>query len=241
MPSAEENLAHALVSLANNLVSDFDVVDLFYELVEITTELLAVDQAGLLLVTPGGDLRVMAVTNESAQIVELLQLQNGKGGPAVEAYLTGALVQEAFHSEATRWPDFSERSLSNGFGYMAAVPMRLGDDTIGALSLFRTDPHSLSERDLMAARALADVATIAIIQEQAARAKDLLVDQLQRALDSRMAIERAKGIVAEATGLSLDKAFELLRSYSRDHNERLREAAARVASGDLDPRYLGVG
>jgi GAF domain-containing protein len=124
---------------------------------------------------------------------------------------------------------------------VAAVPMRLRDEVIGALNLFRLEPHSLSEIDLMAARALADVATIAIIQERAAQSKDVLVGQLERALGSRTAIEQAKGIISHATGLSLDKAFELLRAYSRNNNLRLREVAQRAAEGDLDPIVLRAG
>ena len=214
---------------------------MFYELVEDATELLAADQAGLLLAASEGDLKVMAVTSESTQIVELLQVQDD-GGPCIQAYRTGELVQASLDEEtSTQWPEFSGKARERGFQYVAAVPMRLRDDVIGALNLFRSEPNRLSDSDLIAARALADIATIAILQERAVKDKDVLVNQLQRALDSRVAIEQAKGVIAEATGLSMDKAFERLRTYSRNNNLRIREVARQVTAGEIQPRTLRAG
>jgi GAF domain-containing protein len=235
MAFREGRLVEALVGMADTLVSDFDVVDLFYRLVDSCPDLLDVDEAGLLLTDANGALWVVATSSESTQVVELLELQN-EGGPGLDAFrsgeevtsgpLTGAKAKET-------WPTFTMAAQAAGFKGVTAIPMRLRGQVLGALSLFATEEGELSSEDLTVARALANMATIAILQDRTSVDYRILVSQLQIALDSRVVIEQAKGIVAQDAGWSMDEAFGRIRWYARDTNQRLREVAARVVSGDL--------
>lgn len=231
-----------LVSMADTLVSDFDVVDLFYELTASCVDLLEVAQAGLLLTDEDGELRVAAVTNEATHVVELLELQS-EGGPGTEAFRTGRPVRSGPLAEAEaqdRWPAFGKAAHAAGFHEVTAVPMRLRGQVLGALNLFLTDPVALSEQDMTVAKALADLATIAIIQDRATADDRMLISQLQMALDSRVVIEQAKGIVAQNQDLGMEEAFGRIRGYARDNNQRLQAVAAKIVSGDVTATDLSA-
>lgn len=243
MAFREGRLVRVLVSMADTLVSDFDPVDLFYELVVSCTDLLDVAQAGLLLTDGNGELRVVAASSEATGVVELLELEN-QGGPGTEAFRTGRPVRsgELAGSEARhRWPEFGDAALSAGFRAVTAVPMRLRGQVLGALDLFMTDAVDLTDEDLTVAQALADLATIAVLQDRATIDDRTLISQLQTALKTRVAIEQAKGIVAQETGLNMDEAFRSIRHHARGNNKRLRDISAAIVSGDLAPAQLTSG
>lgn len=241
MVSREQRLAETLVRLADTLVRDFDVVDLFHQLVESVPGLVAVEEAGLLLADGHGDLQVMAASSESVRIIELLQVHASRG-PCFDAFETGEMVMSSFYDAAAvdRWPAFVESARAGGFGSILAVPMRVRGTVLGALNLFRVDREELAGEDVVAAKALADIATIAILQDRAAHDSTVLVDQLQHALNSRVIIEQAKGVLAEKMHVDMDESFALLREYARNHNLTLRKVAEDVASGTLDPDLLHV-
>ena len=180
-----------------------------------------------------GSLRYIASSSERMHLIELFELQNDEG-PCVDAYRTGVAVQSEFADDANvRWPTFGPRAEDVGFQSMAAVPMRLRANVIGALNLFSTEGASLSPEDLQVAQALADIATIGILQERALSDGHVVTSQLQVALESRVVIEQAKGIVGEHNRISVDDAFKLLRSYARNHNCLLGQAAKDIISGSL--------
>lgn len=240
MAYREGRLARVLVSMADTLVSDFDPVDLFYELVGSCTDLLDVAQAGLLLTDADGILRVVAASSEATSVVELLELE-GEGGPGRQAFHTGRLVRsgELAGSEARyRWPGFGQAALSAGFRAVNAVSMRLRDQVIGALDLFMTETADLTDEDLAVAQALADLATIAILHDRSNIDDRTLIANLRRALETRVVIEQAKGIVAQAVDVDMDEAFSRIRHHARNNNERLREVAAAIVAGDLTPPHL---
>lgn len=232
-----------LVSMADTLVSDFDVADLFHELVVSCTGLLDVEQAGLLLTEENGTLGVAAASSEAAHIMELLNLEN-EGGPGLQAFRTGRPVMSGPLDGAEaeeRWPTFAKAAHAAGFNEVVAVPMRLRDQVLGALCLFRTEAGDLSEQDLTVAKALADLATIAILQDRSTMDDRTVIRQLQTALDTRVVIEQAKGIVAQETGLEMDEAFDRIRTYARENNERLQVVASMIASGELRIHLLDSG
>ena len=132
-----------------------------------------------------------------------------------------------------RWPRFAPEAVARGYGSVYALPLRLRTQVIGALNLLREERGELDAGDLVAAQALADVATIAILQQRAASEQRILAEQLQYALDSRITIEQAKGVIAEHASLDMDDAFNALRQYARDRNERLVDIARAVAARDL--------
>jgi hypothetical protein len=162
--------------------------------------------------------------------LELFELQHDEG-PCIDCFRTGLLVETIdLEADVHRWPRFAPEALGAGFRAACALPMRLRDSTIGSLNLLRNSPGALARADLEAAQALADVATIGLLQQRAAEDARLLADQLQTALDSRIVIEQAKGVLAERAGLSMASAFEALRRYARAHQRRLSDVAAAVAA-----------
>jgi len=139
-----------------------------------------------------------------------------------------------------RWPTFTAEALRVGFRAVHALPMRVRNETIGALNLFRTETGALSEADLRAAQALADIATLSILQDRSYSDAQLLPKQLQRALNSRVIIEQVKGVLAERLDVEMDEAFRLLRAYAQDHDRRLNEVARDVAEGKLSAGAIGT-
>lgn len=229
----ESLLARALVELADTLVADFDVVELLALLTDRCIDVLDVEAAGIMLVAPEGDLRVMASSSETMRVLELFELQSQEG-PCLDCYRTGQPVANRdLAADSTRWPRFAAEAIAAGFRAVDAVPMRLRGTVIGALNLFRVEPREMVRADLVAAKALADVATIAILQHRAALEAQILNEQLQYALNSRIAIEQAKGMVAEREGVNMAEAFDIVRDYARNHNLRLAQVAQDLVSGVL--------
>jgi GAF domain-containing protein len=229
----DERLAEIFVELADTLVAGYDLIEFLQVLAERCVELLEVDAAGLLLADSGGMLRLVAASTEQARILELFQVQDDNG-PCVDCYRTGQVVvisDTGSAQAAGRWPGFTAAARYAGFAGVHAIPMRLRDEVIGTLNLFRTAPGILDPPVARAARALVDVATIGILQERAVREQAVMAGQLQVALNSRVVIEQAKGILAERLRVTPDAAFMLMRRYARDHNHRLTELAGDVIAG----------
>jgi GAF domain-containing protein len=231
----EALLARTLVGLADTLVADFDVVELMTLLADRCVEVLDVGAAGLMLVAPDGDLRVMASSSEAMRVLELFELQSQEG-PCLDCYLNAeAVVNQDLAAANGRWPRFAPVALAAGFRSVQALPMRLRGTVIGALNLFLAQEGQMRAADIEAAQALADVATIAILQHRASLEAQVLNQQLQHALNSRVVIEQAKGMVAEREGLSMEQAFSALRQHARNHNLRLVAVAEAVVAGHLRP------
>lgn len=236
----EQRLAQSLVELADSLVADFDVVDLMVLLTERSVELLDASAAGLLLADTSGTLRLMAATSEAAQTVELLQIQADEG-PCRDCYHSGAPVNVAdLADETDRWPRFAPVAIGAGFRSAHAVPLRLRSQTLGAMNLFCAEPVMLERSDLVVGQALADVATIALLQHRAADDAHVVTNQLEAALQSRIVIEQAKGIIAERAQCDMDVAFARLRRFARTRQRRLSEVAHEVVDGTLRPEEIGA-
>ena len=231
--SRAERVSAAFVKITDTLVADYDVLDLLHALVEAAVDLLDAAAAGLLLADPHGELQLLASTSERSQLVEILQLQAGSG-PCVECYSTGTLVVvEDLAALGGRWPEFQVAALSQGFRSVHALPMRVYGRTIGAMGLFGENPGGLSREDVAIGQALVDVATISILQERTIRESALVNEQLQRALNSRVLIEQAKGVIAYTSRVSMEEAFKRLRSFARSNNQSLNDTAARVIDQSL--------
>jgi transcriptional regulator with GAF, ATPase, and Fis domain len=241
MMSREHLLATTFVELADTLVADFDVIDFLHMLATRSVELLDADAAGIMLADQRGGLRVMASSAEEARLLELYELQNNEG-PCLDCFRFGRPVaRDDLAAMRSSWPAFTEQLRGLGFHSAQALPMRLRDDTIGALNLFRLEPGRLSEADLRIGQAMADVATVGLIQERALAASELLAIQLQTALSSRIQLEQAKGVLAERTGMPMDQVFQLMRGYARSRNRRLSDIAAQIIDGLLDDEMLSEG
>jgi GAF domain-containing protein len=229
----DERLAQTFVELADTLVGGFDLMEFLHMLTERCVELLEVDAAGLLLADARGTLQLVAASTEQARVVELFQIQNDEG-PCLDSYRTGqpVIVPDIADSQATaRWPKFAPAAHEMGFAAVHAIPMRLRDQVIGTLNLFGSAPDGLDPAVARAARALVDIATIGILQERASREQGIVAGQLQVALNSRVIIEQAKGILAERLHVTPDHAFLILRDYSRNNNRPLTQLAGDVIAG----------
>jgi transcriptional regulator with GAF, ATPase, and Fis domain len=229
----EERLSETFVELADTLVVGYDLMEFLQTLTERCVELLEVNAAGLLLADAGSALQLVAASAEQARIIELFQIQANEG-PCLDCYGTGqpVIVADIRTAAATaRWPQFAAAAQAAGFAGVHAIPMRLRDEVIGTMNLFSTAPGSLEPAVARAARTLVDVATIGILQERAIHQQELVASQLQVALNSRVVIEQAKGILAERLQVTPDEAFLLLRRYSRNHNHPLTQLAGDVIRG----------
>lgn len=222
--------AGAFVELVDALVDDFDVVDMLTVLTTRCVELLDAAASGILLCDTDGTLRVAGASNEQANLLELLQLQNDEG-PCLDSFRTGQVVSNWDLSAASPWPAFAAESVASGFRSVCAVPMQLREFTMGCLNLFIREPVALPDDDILLARALAQVAAIAIDQDQTTREFAMRETQLQHALQSRIVIEQAKGMIAEQSQVDMVTAFQRLRSYARDNNQRLTDVAKDVIAG----------
>jgi len=230
----ESALAETFVLLADTLVDDYDVVDLLDRLVAATIDLLGAAAAGLLLSDPRGNLAVVASSSEESRLLEIFQLQTNEG-PCLDCVRTGSAVTSPdLAVERARWPTFVPAALAAGFRSMVAVPLRLRSQTIGGLNMFRGRAEPMSDEDQRLAQALADVATIGILQQRSAQRSSQLSEQLQLALNSRVVVEQAKGVLAERGGTDMDAAFAALRKHARDNNVKLGDVAAAVVRGELD-------
>lgn len=229
-PIDQAGLAAAFVQLADTLAGGFDLIEFLYTLVDRCVELLDVSAVGLMLGDDRGRLRVVASSSEETRLLELFQLQNDEG-PCLECYRTGAPVAEPDLDASSRWRLFGPEAVRAGFRTVHALPMRLRARTVGSLNLFHVRPGGLDESDTVIAQALVDVATIGLIQVQLGRRQEILVDQLQTALDARVVIEQAKGVLAQVRGIRPAEAFTALRAHAHAHDLRLTALAFAVVEG----------
>ena len=230
----EQRINAAFVTLADTLIADYDVIDMLHTLVDVCRSLLDVDAGGLLLADENAELQLVASTSEQVGLVEILQLDAGIG-PCVDCYRTGLAVSVSdIEAERGRWPEFSAAAHSQGFRAVHATPLRLRGQVLGAMNLFSSTFGALNAPDAAVAQALADVATISILQERSARETTIVTEQLQRALESRVLIEQAKGVLAAMGMTDVDEAFVALRNHARRNNLSLRFVAEGVVNGTID-------
>lgn len=232
--SRERAVSKTFVMLADTLVDDVDVVDLLDRLAHICVDLLDVTAAGLLLRDQKGSLTVVASSSEETRLLEVCQLQSDEG-PCLDCVRSGAAVVSLdLAADSSRWPVFAAAARDAGLVAVTAVPMRLRDQTIGALNLFHDQGRAITEADQELAQAFADVATVGILQQRLVHRSSLLTEQLQQALNSRVLIEQAKGVLTERHGISMNDAFAALRRHARDHNLKIADAALAVVRGTSD-------
>ena len=228
----QELLADTFVDLADTMVADFDVIDFLHLLSDRAVQLLGASAAGVMLADPRGQLRLVAASSEAVRLLEISQLE-GEEGPCLETIRTGQPITEPDLRQAQhRWPRFSPAALQAGFASVHALPMRLRDQILGGLNLFRAQPGRFDPADMRIGQALADTATIGLLHERNLRRAEVVGEQLQAALNSRIVIEQAKGKLAERLGLDMDTAFATLRQYARDHNLRLSDLSQSFIDSD---------
>lgn len=233
MSASDRRVREVLIELADTLVEDFDIIDFLDRLAERCSELLGVSACGILVVDHHGVLNLVAASSEGARLVELIQLQNSEG-PCLEALTTGQPVQYAdLRDGGSPWPQFATAAVDTGYLSVQALPMRLRDTVLGAVNLFGSAVGPLDDDTIALGQALADTATIGIVHQRAMARHEIVTEQLQTALNSRILIEQAKGFLSHSLGLGVDEAFGVLRSYARANNRRLTEVAGDIVQDRL--------
>lgn len=232
----EEQLLAAMVDAVDTLVDDFDLIDFLHTLCDRCNELLDVSAVGVMLADPNGGLQLIAASDEHTRLLELFALQADQG-PCVECHREGTArfnISLKSPAETASFPLFAERARQAGFATSHALPMRLRRKAVGAMNLFDSREQELSDADARVAQALADVATIAILQHRTVVHANIERAQLRAALSSRIAIEQAKGILAERWQATLDEAFDALRHHARAHQQSLAQLCGQLIDGSID-------
>ena len=232
----EASIIDAFVRLSDTLVDHYDIIEFLHFLTECCIRLAPVDEAAVMLAAPSGNMQAVASSSERSRLLELFELQN-RDGPCLDAYRAGEVVRSAdLSQERTRWPTFAARAIDDGFLAVHSVPLKLRNEIIGALNLLRSDRGLLGDSDAKLVQSLSDIATIGVLQERHVSRSTSMASGLQIALTSRIRIEQAKGIVSERSDISVDEAFELLRSFARRNSLRLSDVAAGVVDRSIDVR-----
>lgn len=239
--ASQDLVIETLVELADNLVDDFDVVEMLTTLSSRCVDAFGVSDAGILLASPGdGRLRVVASSSPAMRELELYELQ-AEEGPCYDTVRTGTPILNAvLRSSTERWPAFAPAAVAGGYESASALPMRLRHTTIGCLNLFRSVADPIPQDDLAAVRAFADMATITILQHRATTDAQEVNRQLEGALGSRVVIEQAKGMFAERAGIEVDQAFDRLRDHARRTNVRLSDLARDFLDGRVPMQAFGA-
>jgi GAF domain-containing protein len=236
--SREARISAAFVKVADTLTTDFDVVDLLHTLVEECVDLVDVDAGGLMLADEHGQLQLMTSTNESADLVELMQL-SADAGPCIDCFATGQPVTvPSIQRSGGRWPAFQKAAIQKRFHSAHATPMKLRGQIIGTMNLFSQNSTEITARDAALVQALADVATIGILQERLIREGHVVAEQLHTALDSRILIEQAKGVIAHSLTVDMTDAFAVMRKYARTNNLTIRSVAEQISHRTLSVHTL---
>ncbi|GLZ36863.1 GAF and ANTAR domain-containing protein [Actinokineospora sp. NBRC 105648] len=229
-------LAEALIELSDTLAPGFDLVTHLRALAAHCVGLTGADAAGVLLADTDGTLRTLAAGPDEPGLAELFDAQ-AEDGPGVEAFATAALA----HGPLERRSAFGAAAARAGFQLVHGIPMRLRGVSIGALCLYRTSDQPFTVDELDSVRALADVAAVGISTERAVREGRQRAEQLQSALDSRVVIEQAKGVLAERKGIEPTESFQELRRLARNHNLKIGQVAEEVVRSALPARLTARG
>lgn len=233
MGSRERMVQDTFVLLADTLATDYDIGEFLYLLVERCREVLDISTAGVMLESPSGTLELAAATSHEMKVLEQLEVEH-RQGPCLEAYLEGKQVTaEDLNEHVDRWPTITPHAIGMGLVAVFAFPMQLRGDSIGALNLYRDQAGAFDQADIDLAQAFANVAAIGIMQQRKVAHAELRSRQLQYALNSRVIVEQAKGVLAERFDISPHSAFERLRSYARSHNATIRSVCQDVLDNKI--------
>ena len=226
------DLGRVLGEFATVMAGELDAADVLARLGDYCTELLPVKGVGVLLRAEDG-LVIATANSEPGKTVEALEVELHEG-PCTESVETGHQVLVPDLAAAVdRYPRFAPRALEAGVRSIHALPMTVRTDTMGSVDVIALEPLDLTAEQLGTAQVLADVAISYIANSWAFQKQSRLTEQLQYALDSRIVIEQAKGVLAERHGLTVSDAFERMRRHARNNHVKLKDVAAKIVAGDL--------
>ena len=216
-----------LSRFARRLLTSYDVEETLEELLAAVTRRLGLRGAAVCL-GDDGVLRCAAVVPKDVRALEEVQLETQEG-PCVRAFRIRepVLVPELAH-ELDDWPRYRPHAERLGIRAVAGVPMLVDGESIGVLTLYAEEAHHWSTVELASLVAMADMVTGYVLLVARMRRQDELTDQLQVALESRVVIEQAKGMVANSLGTSVEQAFVRIQHHARAHHTNVRAVSEAV-------------
>ena len=220
----------AVGDYAHALLTDYDIGTVLYRLTDHVVTVLGVDGAGVSLAEQGPDLAFVAATDGNVAAIEQEQITH-RQGPCHDAYRTGDLVVVPDLEHEERWTAYRTAALEHGARAVLAVPMPVAERRLGALNIYRRTSHDWDDAEMEVARVLADMASGYVFNAGRLDQARTLSQQLQHALDSRVIIEQAKGILAERNQSSPAEAFERLRKHARSTHTRVHDVAQQIVDG----------
>jgi transcriptional regulator with GAF, ATPase, and Fis domain len=236
---APTRISEIFVSLADTLVAEFDVVDFLTTLARHSIEVLAADEAGVMLSDGNGGLRPVASSAHANEILDLFEIQSTEG-PALDCYQSGEAILNRPIDASAPWETFRSRAERCGFRRVHALPMRLRSDRIGTVTVLSASDTEVDRSASAVGQALADIATISLLQVRTVGEAQLVAEQLQIALTNRILIEQAKGVLSERENIDMNAAFEMLRGYARSHRLKLAAVAHSLIDGSLDASEMSA-
>lgn len=223
----EQGFRKVLERFTSTLVEPFGLETVLAGLSTDMEHVLEVAGAGVMLEDKSGKLRLKGSSSGILRQLENLQIELDEG-PCLLAFRTGETVIAADLHTDQRFPRFGPRATAVGMGAVYSFPLRWGDSVLGALNLYRSEPGGFDDKQIEAGQTFAQVATVFLVHAEDVQESKLLNDQLQRALESRVLIEQAKGFVAGTRQIDPDNAFTVLRHYARNRGLKLQEVAKAV-------------
>jgi GAF domain-containing protein len=227
-------LLEVLTRFSRTVAGRYDISDVLYELSDTATEVLAAAGAGVSLGDHDGQLRFATASNQTITHVEHVQ-QDSQSGPCHVAFNTGHAVYVPDLSQSSDWPELRDAALRNGLVSVAGVPLTLGETTIGSLNIYDDKVRDWNSDDDLTVQVLANMATAYVAHASQLDQANRINEQLQTALDNRVLIEQAKGILTGERNITLDEAFNVLRNHARSHNVSVGSIAHAVVELGLRP------
>ena len=227
-----DKLNELLRSFARTLVTDYSIEEMLDGLCREIVGILHCDGAGVMLEDADGDLRFVAASDELVRSIEALQIEL-REGPCLLAYRTGKVILADDLEADQQFPTFAKRAREAGMAAVQSFPLRADDQCVGALNMYACETAPFGDQEIEAAQLLADVCTTYILNARTLADSYKLAGQLQKALDSRVVIEQAKGKLAEQLQLSMGDAFDVLRRHARNNGLKLHDVAGAVVAGEL--------
>ncbi len=231
----DEVLIDVLSEFAQTLTGRFEVSEVLYRLAEHVITILDVRGAGVSVVDENGQLRPVTGINELTLTLESVEEQFQEG-PCVDAFKQGdIIVVEEIERDIDRWPKWASEAMRRNVHAVLGIPLRVRDESIGAMNVYNSEPRKWREPDVRVARVLTDMAASYVANASELEQSRRTTEQLREALGSRIIIEQAKGVISVDQQCSVDDAFALLRDHSRRHNVSLRAVAEAVVQLGLRP------
>lgn len=225
-------LFDALVDFTETIANPFEVGPVLYRLTDTVIDVLHVDGAGVMLADPGAELHFVAASDARAEKAERFEDRTHEG-PCFEVWRTGEPVTVGDLRNSDRWQDYAEHALNLGVVAVASWPLQAHGQRIGALNVYSESVRAWPAEEIQAGSVLAAMASSYILNANRLAASQQLAQQLQHALDSRVIIEQAKGVLSHQHGIAMQAAFDLLRRHARNHNARIHDVATAIVEGHL--------